>query len=162
MKKFALWAPDMASRGGVQSYMWRLWEMLHQIDDASICGLVLNNTSAQLNEKSVETAAAICGCAGSKVRFVFEALSGRYKGHVVIVGHLHLSPITWLARRVGLIKGYIIILHGIEAWKRNTFLERLALRQADSVVATTNFTAIENKKVNGLLGGNYHIISLCA
>jgi asparagine synthase (glutamine-hydrolysing) len=160
----ALWSPEMATPGGVQNYMWRLWEMLAQA--ASIRqppkGLSLMDTPAALSAWTHPIAARPRGASQGKVKFTCAALLPRNSARSVIVGHVHHAPIAWLARWVGNIDRYFVVLHGIEAWQRLPLHQRVALRSADAVVATTHYTARTCAEANGLPMGNFKVIPLCA
>ena len=162
---FALWSPEMATSGGIQSYMWRLWEMLATISEthgSRINGLSLMDKPESLAAWTNPVQAKPLGASGSKTLFMRFALSRSQGADIVVVGHLHLAPAAWLARRLGRIKRYLVVLHGIEAWERATLVQRFGLRHADLVVATTRYTAQTCAEVNGLPGQNFKVIPLCA
>jgi asparagine synthase (glutamine-hydrolysing) len=161
----ALWAPEMAAPGGVQNFMWRLWVML--LDPATretppSKGLSLNDSSAALAAWPNSTHSRPAGAAGSRVRFVAMALRRPGRARLVIVGHVNQAPVAWLARSLGLIEDYLVVLHGIEAWRRLHWAQRRALRRAKSVIATTNYTVRACTEANGLPSGNFKVIPLCA
>ena len=155
----------MASPGGVQSFMWRLWEMLNAVkspDDSPPVGLSLNDTPESLATWANSTSLRPYGARGKKSRFVMNALGRHGQAQCVIVGHLHQAPVAWLAWLLGRIDRYIVVLHGIEAWRRANWFQRHALRHAFAVVATTNYTARTCAEVNNLPNRNFKVIPLCA
>lgn len=159
-----LWSPAMAAPGGIQNYMWRLWEMLAARQGATNgpAGISLMDSPEALAAWRSPVAARPVGAAGSKLRFARHALSGAARGQAVIVGHLHHAPIAWVAKRLGRIDRYLVILHGIEAWRTLAFYQRAALASAHAVVATTHYTAQTCARLNGLSGRNFRVIPLCA
>ncbi len=162
---FSLWSPEMATPGGIQSYMWRLWEMLDatsKTHGSRISGLSLMDRPESLATWSNPVQARPAAASGSKMRFMRFALSKSHKADCVVVGHMHLAPAAWLARRLGRIKRYVVVLHGIEAWRRATLSQRFGLRYADVVVATTRYTAQTCATVNELPSQNFKVIPLCA
>lgn len=164
-RQFALWGPEMASAGGVQRYMWRLWEVLvrmHAQSGVPVSGLtLLDNTGSVAGWPNITPPYLRPEGAGrSKFGFVFRALS-ECRHTDVIVGHLHIAPIALAARLLGRVQRYVVVLHGIEAWHRRPFLERIALRQATCVVATTRYTADECASANGIAKGKFKVIPLC-
>lgn len=162
---FALWSTEMATPGGVQSYMWRLWEMLTTTSEthgSRIGGLSLMDKPESLAAWANPVQARPFGVSGSKTRFMRFALSKSHGADCAVVGHMHLAPAAWLARRLGRIKRYVVVLHGIEAWKRATLAQRFGLRHADVVVATTRYTAQTCAEANGLPSQNFKVIPLCA
>jgi len=160
----ALWSPEMATRGGIQNYMWRLWEMLASAKCASQPpkGLSLMDTPQALAAWASRVEARPRGAGQGKLRFTRWALTEPGRAKSVIVGHVHHAPVAWLARLVGNIDNYLVVLHGIEAWKRLSLLQRVALRSAYAVVATTHFTARKCAQANRVPDGNFRVIPLCA
>ena len=79
-----------------------------------------------------------------------------------MVGHLGPSPLAWLLKAVGRVERYVVVLHGIEAWRRVSWPERWAAQRADAVVATTTYTAREFGRLNGVGEDRHHVIPLCA
>ncbi|MEJ6021303.1 asparagine synthase (glutamine-hydrolyzing) [Ramlibacter sp. PS4R-6] len=160
----ALWSPTMATPGGVQSYMWRLWEVLMGVCGSASAprGVCLQDEPEQLARWDNPSPARPAGAAGHKWRFVRYALGRQGRARVVIVGHVNQAPVAWIAWRLSLIRQYIVILHGIEAWRRLTPLRRLAVRDAHAVVATTSYSAVACARANALSGHNFRIVPLCA
>ncbi|MBC7624989.1 MAG: glycosyltransferase family 4 protein [Aeromicrobium sp.] len=155
----------MASRGGVQSYMWRLWEMLaaiHETHDSQVTGLSLMDTPGALAAWANAAPFRPTGASGRKLGFMRRAFCERKGVDCVVVGHLHLAPVAWLAKLLRRINRYVVVLHGVEAWERGTWAQRMGLRYADAVVATTRYTAQTCAAVNQLTMQNFQVIPLCA
>jgi glycosyltransferase involved in cell wall biosynthesis len=162
-----LLAPQMyGSWGGVQTYMRRLREVLcsysdlHQSNCLSI-SLVDASEQAELHAYPV-TRQRFRYCSGSKFAFIRESLLAvsANRGGFAVVGHLGLAPIALLLRQAGLIRGYMLILHGMEAWERVSWLKRKAASGADAIVTTTRFTGLEFARANGLAEERLCVIAL--
>lgn len=161
----ALWAPEMAAFGGVQSYMWRLWEMLVKAKSETsleLKGMSLNDQPNAIDAWPNSTKFRPTGMNGSRLRFVVNALRAIGRADLVIVGHVNQSPVALLAQYCGLVRDYVVVLHGIEAWRRAGWLTRQALNRAHLVVATTRFTETICSEVNNLPSDNFTVIPLCA
>lgn len=160
----ALWSPEMATSGGVQNYMWRLWEMLAGAKGAAQPprGLSLMDSPEALANWSNRINARPLGASESKVRFMRFALGPLGRAESAIVGHVHHAPVAWLAQMLGKIDRYIVVLHGIEAWQRLPLHRRVALKSAHAVVATTRYTASTCAEINRLPRDNFKVIPLCA
>lgn len=155
----------MATVGGIQSYMWRLWEMLDvisQTNGSRVNGLSLMDKPELLAACSNHVQLRPGGASGRRVRFLQLAMSRSYNADCIVVGHIHLASVALLARCLGRTKRYVVVMHGIEAWQRATLLQRIGLRHADVVVVTTRFTAETCAKINGLPSQNFKVIPLCA
>lgn len=157
-----LLVPEMSTRGGIQSYMMRIWEMLNELPRVQLECVSLNDSTEALVERVPDGAGRLHGFSRNKPAFVLGQLLRGRSDALVIVGHLHLAPVALAAKLLGRIRGYIIILHGIEAWQRHDWLTRLAMKQAISSVATTHYTAGLNASLNGMSESKHQIIPLCA
>ena len=165
-KQLALWAPEMASNGGVQSYMWRLWEMLHEIAKEqqfpTPLGLSLMDTPEAMSNWPCTTATKPECASKSRASFIQYCFQPKYKDAFVLVGHPYQAPAAYLAKKLGHIKGYAVILHGIESWERMSWMRRLALKATSTNIATTRYTAQECARHNDLTEQQFTVIPLCA
>ncbi len=157
-----LLVPDMAMHGGIQSYMRRVWEMLNELPNTEIECMSLNDTDEALAHRLPDAAGRLRGFSRRKLSFVLQQLLQKQSKKIAVVGHLHLAPVALAAKMLGRIRGYIIILHGIEAWQRHRWLTRYAMRHSLKNVATTQYTADLNASLNGIPTEKYHVIPLCA
>jgi glycosyltransferase involved in cell wall biosynthesis len=105
----------------------------------------------------------VCGAARSKWRLVRE-LFALPKLDVLVVGHLGPSPLGLLLKGAGRVQSYLVVLYGVEAWRRVSWSKRWAARRADAVIAITSWTAREFARLNGIPEDRLRIIppSLCA
>jgi glycosyltransferase involved in cell wall biosynthesis len=71
-----------------------------------------------------------------------------------------LTPVASLLKRARLTRSYVVVLHGVEAWKKLDWGDRTACRDAASVVSTTRFTADEFCRHNGISPAKIRIIPL--
>jgi glycosyltransferase involved in cell wall biosynthesis len=142
-----LLATEVWGHGGIQRYM----KMILRIAEAhrQPCDVLSVIDNADAPTKDV---LAYFGCGGNKLRYCFEAVRFALHGKTrrVIVGHVGLLPVAWILRMVGFTEEYTLVLHGIEAWQRLNWTQRLAARGAKSVIATTNYTAREFCYFNGI------------
>jgi len=160
-----LLATEMCTPGGVQAYMLRLAEALAPArpgDGYAFHCASLNDTTESLRRHpSLRGCATLYGASRSKWRLALRLLAFP-RLEVLVVGHLGPSPLAWLLKAVGRVQRYVVVLHGIEAWRRLPWPERWAAQRADAVVATTTFTAREFGRLNGVREDRLHVIPLCA
>lgn len=100
------------------------------------------------------------GCERKKLAFVLKAIRCvlGYRDTVAIVGHIGQAPVAWVLQKIGLIRSYILVLYGIEAWRRVVWLDRQAARGAVCIVAITHYTAWEFSQHNGVPPDRMRII----
>jgi glycosyltransferase involved in cell wall biosynthesis len=102
------------------------------------------------------------GCAGRKMRFGIRAFVYAISNprSMAVVGHVGAGPVALVLRSAGLIRSYILVLHGIEAWRRLAWLDRRAALGAVRIVATTRYTAAEFCRQNTIPGDRLRVIPL--
>jgi phosphatidyl-myo-inositol dimannoside synthase len=158
----ALWATQLAARGGVQAYMWRLWEMLATFAPGGApSGVSLLDTDEELARWRHPIPSRPVGAQRSRLRFFAAAIANARSCDVVIVGHPNIAPVALFALWLRIIDKYYVVIHGVEAWRRLSWLKRIALGRARSVVATTRYTARLCASLNDLSFEHFSIIPLC-
>ena len=125
------------------------------------CVSVNDATESLRRQPSLGGCATLYGASRSKWRLA-RGLLALPRLEVLVVGHLGPSPLAWLLKAVGRVERYLVVLHGIEAWRRLAWPERWAAQRADAVVATTTYTAREFGRLNGVREDRLHVIPLCA
>lgn len=155
----SLLVPEIASNGGIQSYMKRLIEVFSPISLDANFTLSLNDNAIQLEKAGLEN--SVIGFSKSKLKFILSSLKRVRNKEAVISGHIGLSPVGWLLKKIGFAKKHIIVLHGIEAWKKTSWIERRSLQDSDVVVATTKYTAELCSRLNNFDRGKVKVIPLC-
>ena len=123
---------------------------------------VLNDGAKALRASGrVADSASVVGGRRSKARFVTSVLR-QHAADAMIVGHIGQSPVAWILKKLGRVRAYAVVLHGNEAWKRLSFFQRLACRDAFCVIATTQFTARRFVECNAVPRALLRIAPLCA
>ena len=166
-QRIGLLATEMTSRGGIQSFMLRIAEVMGElVNDNQVAGAICislnDSTEALRKHPAMPTNIDILGCNRSKLQFIIQSLKIKPKINTLIVGHLHLAPLALALKTLGKINKYFVILHGIEAWQQASFLQRKGLLRASKIIATTHFTATECANYNAIPIEHFEIIPLCA
>jgi glycosyltransferase involved in cell wall biosynthesis len=100
------------------------------------------------------------GFSGNLFNFFMEVVSRGNKYDQVILSHIHLAP-------AGLILKYLhrsevfVIAHGVEVWKKLNLLQRLMLRNANSILAVSNFTRNKIHHIHQILLNKIQIFHNC-
>jgi len=133
----------------MQTYMRRLAEVLSSIcenDREPLVSISLNDSSFEdeLHPNPVHYAEFL-GANQSKMRFVAGTLQmlRKHPQPIAVLGHINLARTAYWLKRAGLLKDYVIVLHGMEAWEPKGPAVRAACRHAAAIVATTRYTACE-------------------
>lgn len=162
-----LLASEVCTRGGVQSFMLRIAEVIGDLVQTnkviSGCCISLNDSTASLRQNTaIPSLVKVWGANRSKAKLLAHALLNLPSQDVLFVGHVGIAPLAHLLKLLGRVQNYYVILHGIEAWRRMPYLERRALLSAKGIIATTRYTADECAKQNRLPPDRFKIIPLCA
>lgn len=164
-RQLGLLASEVCSFGGIQAYMKRIMEVmagLEQAGEAECLCISLNDPMpVGENLEGGDGNIRFLGAARSKLRYVWQACTNTQPSTMLLVGHLSIAPIAWLLRGIGRISSYAVILHGVEAWTRRPWLERISLVSADRIIATTQFTATTCAQANGVDQTRFMVIPLC-
>lgn len=151
--------------GGVPSYSRRIVEILSSYGAArgqELLSVSLTDQAAELDRHSHPVDYhRFSGANGSIPRFLWHsAQAGLRRPSLAVVGHMGQAPVAWALRRAGLLGNYIVVLHGVEAWKPLGRLDQMAIREAAAIVTTTRFTAQEYLSHNDAPESLFHVIPL--
>ncbi|WP_041655907.1 glycosyltransferase family 4 protein [Azoarcus sp. KH32C] len=147
--------------------MLRIAEVIGTLQNKRrICGgicLSLNDSTDELRRHpAIPGSIEVWGGNRSKPSLVAHALISAPKVDVLFVGHLALAPVAYALKTLGRVNAYYVILHGIEAWRKVPFINRLALKAATRIIATTRHTADVCAQLNEIRQSLFRIIPLCA
>lgn len=165
--QISLLASEVTGRGGIQSFMLRLAEVMQDVilgEAATKAGCIsLNDSTDSLRSNSaMPPEMDVWGAQRSKLRLAIYTLFKMPCQNVLLVGHVGLAPLAYWLKKLGKVQHYFVILHGIEAWHRLARPGRKALLAADHIIATTVFTAQECARNNKFSAACIHVIPLCA
>jgi phosphatidylinositol alpha-1,6-mannosyltransferase len=151
------------TRGGIQSYMKRLLEIIERYCAEHGGRAVVSSLTDICDETDKRPELRFLFSGGNKLGYAARCLELCLRDkHFVIVGHISLAPVACALKCLGLITGYIVVLHGIEAWQRLSIFGRQSCRWADGIVSTTAYTARQFQIVNDFVIRNVFIIPLAA
>jgi asparagine synthase (glutamine-hydrolysing) len=161
-----LLAGEVNANGGIQSFMRRIIDVLVALKpSASVVSrcFSLNDQTEQLRQMpEINKLTSAWGAGRSKLRLIAHLLFTQHRIDVLIVGHIGLAPLALAMKISGRLRSYFVQLHGIEAWKKLSMFERLALLGAKGILATTQFTVQECARYNRIPVERFQVIPLCA
>jgi len=163
---FLLTTTQAYSFGGVQAYSRRMLEILSAFAvgrDAELDCISLLDASCRIEDHANPVRCRkFYGAGGSKAGFTTACfrLAFGHRPAASVVMHTGIAPVSLALRRAGLSGPYVLVLHGVEAWKRLGYLERTAARNAARIVATTRHTATRFAAANDLATERVSVIPL--
>ncbi|KKI98518.1 glycosyltransferase family 4 protein [Prochlorothrix hollandica] len=148
-KKFHLWIPSLFSmKGGIETYSMFVWEAIKQnIYDGSYNSyniFIKNDTAIPTDFVSPSTEYTFAGKIPSPLRtiiFSIQLIVGAIwkKPNLIITTHLNFIPVAhFLKTLLGI--PYYTVAHGIEAWNIENHRLITALKDADKILAVSNYT----------------------
>lgn len=164
--RVALLATEMCSHGGIQSYMWRIAEVIGAMaQEGLVEGQVMSlndNTEDLVRHPRMPLRVRAWGAGGSKIRLAAYAFGRTPRTDLMLVGHIGPAPLAHLLHGLGRLKRWALVLHGVESWRRIPILKRVAAHSAAKIIATTRYTAAQFAQQNDIAGNLFCIVPLCA
>lgn len=164
MADIHIWAPDLFSiTGGIQTFSQRLIEAvtLGEIaDDVRI--LVKNDLPADIPSNDSYRNVDVFGHWGASMRtpaFGWGCFRRAFQDRprVIVSTHLNFGPLAWgIQRALG--TPYVLVAHGIDAWRIDSDVRLRALREANRVLAVSRYTRDWLIEEGGLDGERVEIL----
>jgi phosphatidylinositol alpha-1,6-mannosyltransferase len=155
-KRILLLLPEaFGAAGGIQMFC-RAYCMAAgrwaEENGAAVDAVVLNDGAAPDARYVNGGFSSYVGAGRSKARFIRHfirrVLAVKYDW--IVFGHVSLSPLGLLAKRLNPSAKTIVITYGIEVWRPLTKTQRKSMLQADMVLAISDFTKDELIKHNAI------------
>jgi asparagine synthase (glutamine-hydrolysing) len=80
------------------------------------------------------------GFNGNRISFVLNIWRKSHRYDVFILGHINLATAGWGVKKFFAKKKLILIAHGIEVWSKLSGIKATCLKEADIILAVSNFT----------------------
>lgn len=133
-----------SSVGGLQQFNRRVIQSLAEVSREAnyVRGHLLHDNASDLPDLPVP----MTGYSSNRAKFLAQCLSGVRSNSIILLAHINLLPIGWVAKlffrraRIGL------FVHGIEVWndpihgKKKPF-HSMMLRSVDQIISVSEFTA---------------------
>lgn len=163
-EKVHVWAPDLFSTtGGVQAFTRYLIDALLMITHSKgMRVLVKNDHPKDLPRNNDAPSVNVCGHWPLRMRtarFAMECMRQtlREEPDLIVSSHLHFGPLAQLARG-SFGTPYVLVAHGIDAWRISRASRQRALQQANLVLAVSHFTRDYLLRHAGLDGNRVKIL----
>jgi phosphatidyl-myo-inositol dimannoside synthase len=93
------------------------------------------------------------GFSGNRAQFAFVATRASYSADMVIIGHTNLAPLALLMNS----RFKCLIVHGIEVWKKLSWLRSLGISRIDRILSVSAYTQREMMRENALTANRFRI-----
>lgn len=101
------------------------------------------------------------GFSGNRVKFMAYLFLNARRWKRVIVGHVNLSPSIYLMRLLNPKIEIWVVVHGIEAWKKQVRSKKWLLNVATKIISVSEYTKIQLVSKSNIQKGKINILSNC-
>jgi glycosyltransferase involved in cell wall biosynthesis len=141
-----IWVPDLFSAtGGIQAFSRYLIEAVQAEALSNYSRVLIKNDSPDdVQDKQAPHNFNACGHWPLQLRsqrFAFECLhrAWRERPKLIVSTHLNFGPLAMVARRsLGI--PYVLVAHGVDAWRITNASRRRALQKANLTLAVSHYT----------------------
>lgn len=95
---------------------------------------------------------------GNKTQFIGAALRESRTASLAIIGHVHFTPLCLALPFLKPSIRILVVVYGMEVWKRLTLLQRSGLTRAAKILSISNYTAERMMAHNNLDRGRFDIL----
>ncbi len=137
--------------GGIQTFNRCLVKALDELASRNrwkVAALALNDCGAsELVSRYLRAAqTSYRGFARNRPRFAVAGIQASWNADVILLGHVHFCPLACAMRSVS----KYLIVHGVDVWKRLSFLERLGVSRVHRILSVSVSTRNEMARYNNL------------
>ena len=135
-----LYLTGFSFTGGIEKFNRSFLKALHELSvDDLIDADAFSSYDHQPDEKYFPRL-RFKGFYGNRGFFVLYAIIKALRYNTVIIGHINLSLIGYIIKKIKPSVRIILITHGIEVWREQTGSKKKLLLLADNIVSVSNFT----------------------
>lgn len=137
--------------GGIEKFNRCLLKALRElgVEGKGIQPRSLSLHDSQVDEQYFDDR-AYKGFAGSKYRFVLQAVRAGLKADAVIIGHINLAIVGVALKTLRPNLPVILVTHGIEVWEKLSGAAGKMIHLADRILAVSSFTASKLQEAQGV------------
>jgi len=153
-----------SATGGIEKVCRVFGKALNDIA-AAATGMQVKVFSLYDNAQDVDTkyipAGGFTGFNTAKIKFIFCTLRQAAAADTIIVSHINLLSVGYLAKILFPKKRLILFIHGIEVWKPLSASRKKMLGKCDKILSVSNFT--KNKLIEhcGIPDGKITVLNNC-
>jgi asparagine synthase (glutamine-hydrolysing) len=146
-----------STTGGIQKFNRAFLKALTELEEAGISAssMSLHDKGSDENYFSSDRYLPFKGKVFSFIAHVIRAASNY---DTIVVGHINLALPAIAVKKLYPSKKLILIAHGIEVWDNLKGAKKQLLKQADQIIAVSNFTKQKLTKVQGIAPGKIKIL----
>lgn len=90
------------------------------------------------------------GWGGNRIFFGMHVLLSSHRYSTVVLGHINLAMVGWLVKKLRPSVRLVLVIHGIEAWKKLDGVKLDVLRASDLILSVSEFTKSKIVEFNAI------------
>ncbi len=139
-----------SQNGGIEKFNCAFIKALTEIfPDKKFCFLSSHDKQKDANNQYLN-GKDFHAYGGKKFRFVVSSFFRAISSKLLIIGHINLTPLAFLAKLFYPTLKMVLIVHGIEVWGKLNFFRKWVLQNSYQIMAVSEFTKqqlIENHNI---------------
>lgn len=148
------------AKGGIQTFNRCLMKALNDISQKKglkVIIFALNDSNKLEIPKEYKSSVSLLykGFSRNKFYFVIRSLFEGLNANKIIIGHMSYVSIVPLFFSFKKPASKILILFGIEAWKRLNFIQKLSINKIDQILSVSQYTTDKMSSLNNLDLGKF-------
>lgn len=132
---------------------------------ASANGMEVKLLSAYDKTEDIDTkyvpAGIFTGFGTAKIKFILSALRHSASSNIIIVSHINLLSVGFLAKLLFPKKKLLLFTHGIEVWKPLSFIRKKMLNRCDKILAVSEFTKKKLIELSAVQADSILVLNNC-
>jgi phosphatidylinositol alpha-1,6-mannosyltransferase len=140
MKILFLYLDAFRQTGGIEKFNRAFMKALDDISKDGLINYKAFSVCDDLPETKYVSVHNHRGFRNRKFVFTINALFGGLKNDLLVIGHLNLAPVALLIKLAKPKIKMILIAHGIEVWKKQSFIKSKLIKKTDTILAVSKFT----------------------
>lgn len=139
MRVFFIYFNAFSFIGGIQTFNRALLKAADELDSEEVFEFkTLSLYDSEPDEKYIRKSLFKSSNA-NKIKFSFSCVYEALSSDLVILGHVNLSPIGFIIKKL-LRKKVVIIAHGTDVWFRMSKIRETMLRMTDGILSVSKYT----------------------
>lgn len=141
MKIVFAYLSSFSGAGGIERYNKCFMKALSEAEFITEASFLSLNDTVKDEQYVGRTETFFKGCGGNKALFLWCTYLKMLRADIFVVGHINLSVLVFLARIFNPKLRCVFIIHGVEVWRKLSFIQRYVLTRIPEILTVSRYTA---------------------
>lgn len=139
-----------SKNGGLERFNKCFLKALSELDKEGLTNTTCFSAYDEIADETYFSQEKYHGFKQNKLKFVVNSILHARKHDLIFLGHINLSVIGVIIKKIFPKKKVVLITHGIEVWKELTGNKRKLLDVVDGILSVSGFTKSKLIKINAV------------